>query len=344
MRALVLTAPLTAEVQDVPEPEAGPGQVVIDVLRVGVCGTDRDFYRGTQALLQTGQAVYPLRIGHEWMGTVARVGDGVEADWIGRRVTGDTMLGCRACDRCARGLQHVCANRFEVGVLGGWHGALAEQLLVPVTSLQPLPDSVSDTAGAMVEPGGNSARAMIEAAVSARDRVAVIGPGTLGQLGAAFALALGAEVHVLGRPGRNLELARDLGPVAAGRAPAGVWSLDEFPALDFQVVVDFTGAAEMPQRALDLVEPGGRVVCVGVAGSPSMIDTRQVLIKDVTLIGDLSGSPAAPATIESYAAGQVDPEPLVAATVPLDRAADVLAGWRPDDAGPGPKLHIDPRR
>ncbi|MTD15749.1 alcohol dehydrogenase catalytic domain-containing protein [Nakamurella sp. YIM 132087] len=337
MRALVLTGPGKADVRDVPAPVAGPGQVVVDVHRVGVCGTDVAFLRGTMPYLATGQAVYPLRPGHEWCGAVSSVGPGVDESWTGRRVSGDTMLGCRRCDRCARGLQHVCADRFEVGVLGGWHGALAEQVLVPVTSLQPLPDSVSDGAGAMVEPGGNSARAVLRAGVAAGERVAVIGPGTLGLLAADFARAAGAEVHVLGRSAGGLDLARGLGV-------AGVHRVDDVPALEFQVVIDMSSGVGMPRRAFDLVEPGGRVVLAGIAGEPTAIDVRELVFKDVTMIGDLSGSPAAEFTVGAFADGTVDPEPLVAATVPLERAADVLEGWRPEDAGPGPKMHIDPRR
>jgi len=85
-------------------------------------------------------------------------------------------------------------------------------------------------------------------------------------------------------------------------------------------------------------------VYIGIAGTPSLIDTRTLLLKDVTAVGILSASPGLAGTIEQYAAGAVDPRPLVAAIVGLDRVGDVLAGWRPDDAGPGPKIHVDPRQ
>ncbi len=336
MRALVLTAPGAAEIQDVPAPVAGPGQVVVDVHRAGVCGTDVAFFRGTMGYLQTGEAAFPLRPGHEWAGVVSAVGTGVAETWLRTRVTGDTMLGCGHCDRCARGLQHVCDDRFEVGVLHGWHGAVAEQVMVPASSLHRLPDQVSDAAGAMVEPAANSARAVGDAGVRPGHRVAVIGPGTIGLLAAAFAATRGAEVHLLGRSDRGLARGADFGV-------AGAWRVDAPPALDFQVVIEASGGAGMPQRAVELVEPGGTVACIGIAGEHTMVDTRQLVIKDVTLIGNLSGSPAMAETVAAFADGSVDPLPLIAATVPLDQAGRVLAGWRPDRAGPGPKLHIDPR-
>jgi len=70
-----------------------------------VCGTDVEFYTGEMAYLDSGDAAYPVRIGHEWCGVVSAVGDGVDPGWVGRRVTGDTMLGCARCDRCAAGRQ-----------------------------------------------------------------------------------------------------------------------------------------------------------------------------------------------------------------------------------------------
>jgi 2-desacetyl-2-hydroxyethyl bacteriochlorophyllide A dehydrogenase len=336
MRALVLTGPQGAEVQDVAPPTPTAGQVVVDVHRVGVCGTDIAFFRGSMPYLADGRACYPLRIGHEWAGVVSALGPQVPIAWSGARVTGDTMLGCRSCDRCARGLQHACARRFEVGVLGGWAGAVAEQVVVPVTSLVRLPDTVSDTAGAMVEPGANAARAILAGRVTGGSRVAVIGAGTIGLLATAFALAADADVHVIGRGEAGLAN-------AAALHPAGVFSADEAPRLDYQLVVEASGGLGMPQLAVDLVEPGGTVICIGIASAATEVDTRALVSSDVTVRGHLSGSPAMLATVDAYASGAVDPIPLVAATVPLDRAADVLAGWRPIDAGPGPKVHIDPR-
>ena len=155
-------------------------------------------------------------------------------------------------------------------------------------------------------------------------------------MAAAFARSMGAEVHVIGRSLPGVELARSLGLTA--------WLVDEVPRLRIDAVIDGTDSPGIPSAAVDLVEPGGLIVCVGLAGTPSLIDTRKLVLGDLTVIGHLSGSPAMAETIAAYADGSVDPDPLVAATVPLDQAPAVLAGWRPDDAGPGPKIHIDPQR
>ncbi len=332
----MVTAPRQYEVQDVAPPSAGAGQVVVEVHRVGVCGTDVEFFTGEMPYLHDGQAEFPIRLGHEWCGVVVEVGAGVDERWVGRRVTGDTMLGCGTCRRCQRGTQHVCAFRFEVGVRGGFPGALAERLAVPVTSLHELPDAVDDVLGALVEPGGSALRAVWAADLSPGDRLLVLGPGTIGLLVALFAQAQGAEVHLLGLTTPSLAYARTLGF-------DGVWAAEDLPDLPFDAVIDASNAPSLPARALDLVEPSKRVVYVGLAVSPSLADTRSLVLKDVTAVGILSASPGLAGTIDLYASGSVDPRPLVAATVGLDGVGAILAGERPPGAGPGPKIHIDPR-
>jgi len=336
MRAFVLDGPGDGSVQEVPAPDAGPGEAVIAVERVGVCGTDAELFSGHMAYLHQGHASFPLRPGHEWCGRVAAVGAGVDRAWVGRRVMGDTMLGCGSCHRCRRGRQHVCEQRTEVGVRGGRHGALAELIAVPARSLHALPDAVDETLGALVEPAGNALRAARATGTGPGDRLLVAGPGTIGLLTALFLRACGADVHLLGVEEPSLAFARTLGF-------EHTWEPAALPALAFDAVVDATNAADLPARALDLVEPGGRVVLIGLAGQPSGVDSRALVFKDVTAVGILSASPALADTVQALADGVIDPRPLVAATVGLDQTAAVLRGERPADAGPGPKIHIDPR-
>ncbi len=334
MRALVLTAPGRAEVQEVEVPRPGPGDVVVDVHRVGVCGTDQELFSGRMAYLGSGRASYPLRPGHEWSGVVREVGEGVDSAWLGARVTGDTMLSCGACDRCTSGRGHVCRDLVEVGISRGHAGALAERLRVPVSSLHRLPDSVDDASGALVEPGGNGWRAAAAAHAAPGSRVLVWGAGTIGLLAAAFASAAGAEVHLVGRRAASLELAARFGVSAT-------WTPDALPPIPIHGVIDATDDRDVPAAALRLVEPGGRVVCIGLAGSPSHIDTRALALRDVTAVGLLSGSPGLAPAIAHYAAGTVDPRPLVGAMVGLDVVPEVLAGtFR---GASGPKIHVDPR-
>jgi threonine dehydrogenase-like Zn-dependent dehydrogenase len=333
MRAFVITGPRRAEVREVERPLAAPGEVVVDVGRAGVCGTDVEFFTGEMQYLHEGFAEYPMRIGHEWMGTVSAVGAGVESRWLGLRVTGDTMLGCGVCERCQTGRQHVCEFRTELGIRGGRPGALAEQVAVPASALVELPDEVDDAMGAMVEPGGNSWRAVAGAGLKPDDKVLILGPGTIGLLCAMFARAAGAQVHLLAAADEALPFVRSLGF-------ENVWTAATLPALAWAAVIDASNAAELPARALQLVEPGKRVVYIGLAGTPSLVDTRLIALKDVTAVGVLSASGGLRQTIAAYAGGEVDPRPLIAATVPLQRLAAVLAGERSPDHGAGPKYQV----
>lgn len=336
MKAFVLTGPGASQMQDVPDPVLATGQAVVDVARVGICGTDVEFFTGDMEYLRQGHTTYPLILGHEWCGTVSSVGAEADSSWVGRRVTGDTMLGCGTCARCVGGRQHVCATRSELGIRGVFPGALAEQVLVPVSALLALPDTVDDASGAMVEPGGNAIRCVDATGLVAGERLLILGPGTIGLLVAGFAQARGIDVHLVGQTPESLAFAASLGFKNV--------SLEvDLPNLPYDSVVDATNSAASPARAVELVEPGRRVVYIGLSGSPSLVDSRDLVLKDVTAVGILGASAGLAGAIEGYAAGSVDPLPLIAATVGLHQAHDALSGWRPDDAGPGPKLHVDPR-
>ncbi|NBU56919.1 MAG: alcohol dehydrogenase [Actinobacteria bacterium] len=335
MKAFIVHSPKNSSVEEVENPVAQAGQVVVQVARVGVCGTDVEFFNGDMPYLHSGHAKFPMRLGHEWCGTVISVGSESDKNWIGKRVTGDTMLGCGKCKRCLSGIQHLCEDRHEIGVRNGWSGALAEQLLVPVTALYELPDSIDDTMGALIEPGGNALRAAQAAQAAPGKTILIFGSGTIGLLAAQFAMAMGATVHMISLDTKTLALAKDLGvkEVSQEFIPSKV---------GFDAVIDATNSHQVPAQAVEAVEPGGRLVLIGFAGSPSLFDSRRLVLKDVTAVGILSGSPALNSVIEFYSSGKIDPRPLVAATVGLAVTADVLSDKKISGASNGPKILIDP--
>jgi threonine dehydrogenase-like Zn-dependent dehydrogenase len=333
MRALVITGPGSAQVSEVEDPVPGAGQAVVDVRRAGICGTDVELFTGQLAYFGQGKTRFPVRPGHEWCGVVSAVGAEVPAGWLGVRVTGDTMLGCGHCARCRAGRRHVCADRYEVGIMGGWPGALAERVLVPAWSLHRLPDALDDRSGALVEPGGNAWRAATAAQAGPGQRILVCGPGTIGLLTTAFAVAAGASVDVLALDGHRRSLASSFGAT-------GYFTVEDPPPGTYDAVVDCTDDHRVPASALALAEPAGRVVFIGVSGAPSLIDSRDLVLGDLTAVGILGASAGLGPAIEHYADGRVDPSSLVSVTVGLDQAADALAGRI--SAGPGTKIHIEP--
>jgi threonine dehydrogenase-like Zn-dependent dehydrogenase len=158
-------------------------------------------------------------------------------------------------------------------------------------------------------------------------------------LAAQIALAKGLEVHVAGARPSSLELARKLGVNHVHRLGEIAASSDRFDA-----VIDATSLDSSPALSVRLVQPGGRVVFIGISSTPSPIDSRDLLLKDVTAVGILSASPGLAGTIELFASGAVNPEALVSEVIGLDDVASRLEGKRAAHAGVGPKVHVDPRR
>ncbi|GAA1427799.1 alcohol dehydrogenase catalytic domain-containing protein [Microlunatus lacustris] len=337
MRALLMTAPGRAEVADVPSPRARGGEVVVEVERAGVCGTDVELFHGQLAYIAEGATRYPIRPGHEWCGRVRALGAGVDRAWLGRRVVGDTMLGCGRCALCRSGRHHVCADRTEIGVRGDQPGALAERLALPASALHAIPEQLTPAAGALVEPGGNALRAVRAAHLEGGEEVLVLGAGTIGLLAAAFAAVHGARVVVADPRPEALALAAGFG--AEGVDPSQLGEDSRFRA-----VIDASTGPTSPATAVRLAQPAGHVVLIGLSPTPSTLDSRDLVYKDLHVTALLGASSGLDGAIAWYTAGEVVPDPLVAAVVGLDGVAAVLAGGRPAGAGPGPKVHVDPHR
>lgn len=335
MRAFVITSPQVGSVIEVDAPYVGTNDLLVEIERVGICGTDVEFFNGDMAYLHSGHAKYPLRLGHEWCGRVTAVGEGVDQSWLGKFITGDTMLGCQQCDRCTGGYQHLCHDRDEVGIRNGYPGALAEQLVIPVHAAHILPNDLDPALGAMVEPTGNALRSVDATKLKGGERLVIFGPGTIGLLCALIAKSRGIEVHLVGVEERSLEFAKQFGF-------AGVHPLSEIPQLPIHAIIDATFNNEIPGLALELLEPGRTVVYIGIAGVPSMIDSRTLVLKDLTAVGILSASPGLAGAIELLSSGAIDPRPLIASVVTLEESDLVLVGKRPGAIGDGPKIHIKP--
>lgn len=335
MRAYVITSPNAGSVIDVSEPQVGAHDVLVEVERVGICGTDVEFFTGEMAYLASGEAHFPLRIGHEWCGRVIEIGASVNPVWLNKFVTSDTMLGCQKCQRCQSGYQYLCADRDEVGIRRGFAGALAEKVLIPDFALLELPSDMDPAIGAMVEPTGNALRAVDATNLCAGERLLIFGPGTIGILSALIAHQRGIEVHLVGVEDNSLTFVRQFGF-------AGVHQLHAIPQLEIHAIIDATFSEEIPSLALELIEPGRSIVFIGISGNPSLIDSRTITLKDLKVRGILSASPGLAGAIELLSKKIIDPRPLIASVVSLEESTDVLSGKRPGARHDGPKIHIKP--
>ena len=339
MKALRIIAPRVALVQEVPDLITGPGQLLVDVQRVGICGTDVELYTGEMAYYRSGRTTFPVQLGHEWVGTVVKVGPAVSESWIGKRVTGDTMLGCNNCPRCISGKTYLCDDRIELGITDGWGGALAEQMLIPERFAFEIPASISIATAAMIEPAGNSLRSVEATQLQADQKLLILGSGTIGLLAAQFAIAKKIDVHIAGNRESSLRLARELGVSCAH-------PFDEIKnnlTREYDAVIDASSIDSMPNLAIRKVLPGGRVVLIGLSETPSLIDTREPVLQDITIVGILSASPGLQGAIDYFASGAVNPEKLISEVIGLHEVADRLEANRGKDSKPGPKIHVDPR-
>ncbi|MGJ5756536.1 2-desacetyl-2-hydroxyethyl bacteriochlorophyllide A dehydrogenase [Streptomyces puniciscabiei] len=312
MKAIMLTAPRTVSITETDPPAPGPGEVLVRVGLLGLCGTDLGFYDGSSNYLRDGLKSYPFVLGHEWVGTVCGTGPGVDADWQGRRVSGHNFRACGRCPACRAGRIRYCPDRSEIGVLGPRAGAGTELLTVPADTLTRIPDALSDLAAALLEPTAAAVHAVDRLAVGPRDRVAVLGAGTLGLAAAQVARALGADPVVLDPHPAARDLAAGLG-LQAQAAPG------EQDEATYDAVVEASGAEAAVRAAVALVAPGGRIAQLGtphrtVAG----FDAAALVIKDVTLHGVLSGVGYWDRLVEFVESGAVDLDALVDRVFPLD--------------------------
>ena len=262
MQALRLDHPGRFTFVDMPEPAApGPGEALVRVHAVGICGTDVGGYRGTMPFFS-----YPRIPGHELGVEVEAVGAGVTHVAAGDRCCVEPYLNCGRCAACRRGLTNCCADNRTLGV--HCDGGLRPRFTVPARKLHPSP-RLTHAQNALVETLAIGCHALDRAAPGPDDTTLVIGAGPIGLAAVEFARLSGGRVIVMDRVPARLEFVRTrLGvadtvlaadPTAAEEAVRGLTGGDLCG-----VVVDATGSAESMARALTLAGWGGRVVYVGI--------------------------------------------------------------------------------
>lgn len=328
MRAVAFEGPGRAAITNRPAPLLDDSTVVVDVAAVGLCATDWALFDGSMPYLRTGEASYPLVPGHEWSGTVAATPDAdAPAVQVGAHVVAEVFIGCGRCAACEAGRPNVCAARREIGVRGGWDGALADQLLVPSRVLHQVPDGVGPLEAVFVEPGSTALAAVERGGVRKQAEVVVWGAGTLGLLALQVATAREAAVDVVDVDADSLALARRLGARDAVHP-------DQADTGAYDVAIDATGAAHVPSRAAASLRAGGHLVLLGVPGMPSTLDVVTLVHRDLDVSGVLGGIGRFPGFIELLASGAVRVTPLIQQAVEFDDVPHVFAAGRPRTSPP----------
>ena len=321
MRALVLSDFWKLSVAEVPDPEPGPGDVLVEVLATGICGSDIHGYSG-----ENGRRVRGQVMGHETVGRVLAVGSGVPGDAVavGDAVTVNPVLWCGRCRQCAAGREQACPDKRVIGVAPELHSAFAERMAVRAENVVRLPAGMPVEHGALVEPLAVGYHALVRGGCGAGETVLVLGGGPIGQACVLAALRMGAERVAVSEPSpRRRELNARLGAavVDPGTAdvPAAVRAaLDGEPTL----VVDAVGSSGTLATAFACAPIGATVVLVGM-GAPALdVAAYEISTRERSVVGSFC-----------YSAAEFRDTAQWAATVP-DALATLIEGRTDLDGAP----------
>jgi len=307
------------EMRDVPDPEIGSEDVLVEVKACGICGSDVHGMDGS-----TGRRRPPIIMGHEAAGVIAAVGEGVH-DWrAGERVTFDSTVYCGECRFCREGRVNLCDHRRVLGVSCDEYrrdGALADYLAVPHRILYRLPEGLSFEHAAMVEPVSVAVHAVARAPVARDDTAVVVGTGLIGLLvvQALRATGCGTIVAVDVDPER-VALAQRLGAdvgVQAGAAGALGAIREHTGDAGADCAFEVVGTTEAVATAVGSVRKGGVVTLVGNLSADVELPLQSVVTREITLYGSCASSGEYPACLEMIARGGIDVAPLISAVAPL---------------------------
>ncbi len=287
MDALVWEAPREMAMRDRPEPTPGPGEVLIDVAYVGICGSEIGGYLGHNALRKP-----PLVMGHEFSGTIIGVGEGVTALSSGQQVTVNPLLYCGECRYCKSGLRQLCPKRSLIGAHRP--GAFAERVTVPEQAVVALPPEVDLRSGSMVEPIAVGVRLGRLAGKLDGETALVIGAGPIGLLGLQALRQAGATtVFVSDMDPARLQMARDLGADVIDPATQNVVDIVRAATggLGAAVTIDAVGSGRTRTDAVSATRPAGKVLLSGLHEEASTFPGSDVIRREIEVKGAFSYTP-----------------------------------------------------
>ncbi len=313
LKAALYLGPGKVELREVPEPKVRAGEVLIRVRRVGICGTDKAFYKGTYKPLKV-----PLIPGHEVSGEVVEVGEGVSRDLVGKRVTTEINVPCGKCWFCRRGLYTHCINREVIGI--SRDGGMAEYLVVP-SSIVHVTEGLSYSEAALIEPLAAVIQMIRLEPPEPGSDVAIIGTGTIALLTLQVMKAQPVNsVTVISRPDSpKARVAEELGAdtvISVGEVRNRLSKVTR-SGVGFDYVVEASGNPEGIELALSVVRPRGVVALKSTHGVEVKFDLTRAVVNEVRLVGSRCG-PFEPA-IKLVKRGVVDVGRLVTSTYSLEQ-------------------------
>ncbi|MHC4415168.1 MAG: alcohol dehydrogenase catalytic domain-containing protein [Planctomycetota bacterium] len=293
-----------------PQPFPERGEALIRTVKAAVSAIDLELCRGLFDFVGT--------LGHEFIGVVESVNGDQRADLVGKRVVGSVDAVCGRCDMCLAGLSNHCRHRTVLGMRGR-AGCLADWLVLPVSNLAVVPDSVDDDQAVFVESLAAAIQAARQLTIEGKPYITVVGDGSLGLLIVQVMAKLNASVRLIGRYSEKLALCEKWGIKHRHVDDIG-------RRADQDIVVDCTGSATGLELAMRLVRPRGTIVLKTMfARHPGLVaelDLSPIVMREITLLGSRSG-PISEA-VSMLARGEVDVVSLISRRMRLNDGPAVL--------------------
>ena len=269
---------------DLPVPPIGPNDVLIQIRKTAICGTDMHIFNWDPWAQRTIHT--PIAIGHEYCGTIVEMGSEVRGFAVGDRVSGEGHITCGHCRNCRAGRRHLCRNTVGVGV--NRQGCFAEYLSLPAVNAFKLPDSISDDVASVLDPFGNAVHTALAFDMVGED-VLITGAGPIGIMAVAVARFVGARhVVITDVNDYRLGLAQQMGATRVVNVTRE--SLDETMAglamqEGFDVGLEMSGNPLAMREMLRTMHHGGSVAILGIPPEDTAIDWTQVIFKGLTIKG-----------------------------------------------------------
>jgi L-iditol 2-dehydrogenase len=346
MRAAFLTGIGRIEIRQTPEPPlTRAGDVRLEVVAVGICGSDAHYFRvggiGSQVVS------FPWVVGHECAGKVVEVGAGVQHLKVGQRVAVDPLISCGQCDQCRADREHTCRNQNFLGYPGQAPGALSDYLVMPAKCCYALPDSLSWAEAVMVEPFAIALYAQRMGQARPGAKIAILGSGPIG-LCVLLALRAAGEhtIYATDLVEERLGVARRCGADWVGnpRRENVVATLNRLEPLGMDVVFECAGQQETLDQGVELLKPGGALLIVGIPELERVsFDIGQLRRKELRLENVRRQNQCTAPALDLVARGTVNVGQLVTHHFPLaetQKAFELAAGYH--DGVVKALIHLSP--
>lgn len=308
MKRATMTAPGQIQIDETQAPTPGPGQVLLRIQRIGVCGSDIHVFHGKHPYTS-----YPVVQGHEFSALVAAVGPGVQGIEVGNKVTAMPQIVCGKCGPCLRGDEHICDALRVQGFQAP--GCAQELWVTSADKIVKLPDHFSFEQGALVEPISVAVHAIQRAGKLAGRRAVVLGAGPIGNLVGQAARAAGARVLITDLSEHRLEIARRCGLSETSnpaREDLKVASQRVFGAEGFDLAFECVGVEATLDAAVANLAKGGTLIVVGVFGDKPRVDLGLVQDRELRISGTLMYQrPDYEQAVAWIASGDIVTEPLM---------------------------------